>query len=316
MKKFFENKQAIYAAAAIILALAFAIGVFWFATHRETPLGSRGLYAEEITLEEVPESIRTEMEETLESAGAYFYKETDDSEDVYVLLNASKVVGVNMIVEPVEEEGGMYFSVAFLDNGGVEEELIYKVYKTNASAVAGDDQRLKSPYEQVGDTGMNIGLLQNMDSGIGYYITPLMDTNEVNRVFTPEDDSLAELEDGIYRYTYQLTSNGVVLTSAEKRDSYEVLCVVTEFVDDPQASATLLLNNQIKASANVNDEAVLKILRGNDFELYSLTCQATLTFDGAAEITALQVKSYNSLVDDEEENIIEEEETMTEDQIV
>lgn len=312
MKKFIEKG---YAAGAIVLALLFAGGIFLLATYGKTSLASRGLYAEEITMEEVPEAIKSEMEGVMESPGAYFYKETNDSKEVYVLLTAGKVVGVNMISEPVEEDGGMYFSVAFQDNGGVEEELLYKVYKTNASAVAGDALHLKNPYEQVGDTGMNIGLLKKMDSGIGYYITPLMDPNEVNRVYVPADDSLAELEDGIYLYTYQLTSDGVVLTSAEKRTDYEVLCAVTEFADEPQASATLLLNNQIKIKVNVKDGAVLNTLRENDFEKYSLNGWVTLSVDGAAEITSLQVKNYNSLIEEETEANIEKEETMSEEQV-
>lgn len=292
MKKILENKPVVYIMISVILALIFAGGVYWFATHG-TAKNPSNLYAKEISLDSVPDSIRTEMENTLETAGAYFYKETDESQEVYALLTAGNVVGVNMEVDPVEEDGGIYFSVDFQDTGDVEETLLYKVYQTNASAVAGDDLRLKAPYEQEGDTGMNIGLLQKMDSGAGYYIIPFLDADSANRVFVPADDSLSDLENGIYLYTYQLTSDGVLLTSAEKRSDYDLVCVVTGYDDEPQPAATVQIHDQINVKVSIADETIQKTLCENDFEEYQLNCEATLTYqDGEVKVSKLTVKSY------------------------
>lgn len=296
MKQSLTKKQIVYFAAAAILLIVFVIGIFFVTKYINLDDPNEGLYAKEISLEEVPESIRKEMESTLEQPGAYFYKETDDSTLVYVLLTAGNVVGTDMTVEPTPEEGGMYFSVIFQDNGGFEDELLYKVYETNATAVAGDDQRLKNPYERVGDEGMNLGILEKMDSGIGYYILPLMDMEEVNRVYVPVDDSLSDLENGLYLYTYKLTNDGAQLLTVEKRNSYEISCEITDFSEEPTgATAELILNNQIKLIAGVKDEAVLKTLQDNDFEKYTLNCAVTISFDETPMISAIDVMSFNLL---------------------
>lgn len=292
-KKLFNNSQLFYMIVVCVLAILFAVGIRLFTN--QNGLINHGLYAEAITLDDVPETIRSEMNANMDNAGAYFYKETDESKDVYALLTAGHVVGVDLNVEPVVEDGGMFFSVDFSENGEVEEKLVYAVYKTNASAVAGGDLRLKNPYLKIGATGMNVGILKKMDSGIGYYITPIMDTEEINRIYTPADDSLANLKNGLYLYTYQLTTDGTLLTSAEKQDGYEVLGVMTEFHDDPVASVTLMLGDQIKIQAIVKDESILTALRERDFDQYSVNCWATISANDEVTITSLHMGGSNLL---------------------
>lgn len=296
MRKTLTKKQKIYLAAAAFLAVVFACGIIFVLKYFTPDNTNAGLYAKEISLEEVPESIQAEMTATLEEPGAYFYKESEDSTVVYALLTAGKVVGTDMAVDPTPEDGGMYFSVVLQDNSSFEKGLLYKIYVTNASAVAGDDQRLKNPYEQVGDEGMNLGIIEKMDSGIGYYILPLMDMDEVNRVYVPADNTLANLENGLYLYTYKLTKDGVQLLSAEKRESYEISCVITDFSEEPTGAAvTLILDDQIKLTAGASDAAVLKTLKDNDFTKYSLNCSVTLTFDQVPIISSIDVMSFNLL---------------------
>lgn len=250
------------------------------------------LTAEEITRADVPESIWAEMEEVLEKPDAYFYRE-EGGETIYALLTAGKVVGIDLNVTPNEEDGGMYFSIHYTTNGGREEELAYKLYKTSASAVAADTVLLKMPYRQVGDEGANIGLLEQTDADIGYYITPLLDTEETNRLYVPADSTTEGLSDGIYSFTYKITTDGIQLLTATEKDSYTLQCVITAFTDGPQPSIELLLGESLHVTAWTTNAELLALLQKTNFDEENLNVKATIAFDGRVDI--LEAKLYGHI---------------------
>lgn len=61
--------------------------------------GSQSYYSKEITLEDLPESIRQEAEASLETGGAYFYRSGDDENLSYVLLTFGVQKDLAMKVE-------------------------------------------------------------------------------------------------------------------------------------------------------------------------------------------------------------------------
>ena len=125
-----------WALAILLISALLSVGIFlWLQSHNELQLAPN---TEEITLNEVPEKIREEMNENLENPGAHYYK-TSDSDEVYALLTTGTVLGLSMDITPYLEEGDItYFAIDLKENGNSNEELLYKVFKTKSKNVAAD----------------------------------------------------------------------------------------------------------------------------------------------------------------------------------
>lgn len=300
MKKLSQNGKAYL--VALVLGTFFVCLNIYLANNYDAIVQKYTTHAEEVSLEDVPTKISEEMLNDLENPGAYFYKETEDSKDIYALLTAGQTVRLSMSVSPTLEDSSMHFAVNFFSTTDPDSKTLYKIYKTNAKAVSADNQRLKKPYLQINSEGMNIGYLQKMSSGIGYFITPLEDFSDNTRVFVPEpgNESVEDLENGIYLYTYKLTTNGTQLLSATPRDSIQVYGQVTSFTDkDISKTATILLNDQIKMDVVVSDESA-EVLHQNNFEEYYPICLFTLTHQDSPDslvIAQASIKSYFAVSD-------------------
>lgn len=188
---------------------------------------------EEVFAENVPEEIMTLMQKDASTAGFYQY----DGEDCeYVMLSYGEISGISMNVVPQISDNSVYFAVSGTDVIGTETEPVYRIYKTNASAISADELALKSPHYGVGTSGMNVGWIDVTKDG-NYYITPLLDTSPTDRVFLSNTDT--KISNGLYYYEYLIQSSAAYLTAAEKQDEYWLWTKVDEFV--PNATVVDLL---------------------------------------------------------------------------
>lgn len=171
--------------------------------------------ATEISMEDLPESIKAEAEEDVQEGGAYFYRESEDAETAYVALSFGKQLDMDMNVTITDIEDGLYFSIAPIETPH-DEEVIYKLYETDAPSINTDKNILKNPRLIKGAVGINVGYVVPTETG--YYIEPLENDSEYNRLYTAADG--VKMEQGIYRYTCQLTQDGAEVLSASAIDQY------------------------------------------------------------------------------------------------
>lgn len=200
------KKKALLGAGMLLCGIIIAAIIYFLS-------GSQSYYSKEITLEDLPESIRQEAEASLETGGAYFYRSGDDENLSYVLLTFGVQKDLAMKVECSDIEDGLYFSVTPVETAN-EEQVVYKVYETNATTISSDKNVLQNPRLVQGSQGINVGYLQKSDAG--YYILPLEDDTTNDRVFKYDGD----IADGLYRYTYTLSKDGPVITNVSAIDQY------------------------------------------------------------------------------------------------
>lgn len=210
---------------------------FFFVGHTPT--------VEEILAQDVPEEVMTHIQEDVSTAGFYQY----DGEDcAYVMLSYGEVSGISMNVVPQINDNSVYFAVSGTEVVGTETEAVYRIYKTNASAISADELALKSPHYGVGTSGMNVGWIEVTKDG-NYYITPLLDTSPTDRVFLSNADT--KISDGLYYYEYLIQSSAAYLTTAEKQDEYWLWTKVDEFVPDTTTVDLLLGEENIRFQASI-----------------------------------------------------------------
>lgn len=211
---------------------------------------------EEVLTQDIPEEIMTHIQEDASTAGFYQY-ESEDGE--YAMLSYGEVSGVSMNVVPQISDNSVYFAVSSTEIVGIETEPVYRVYKTNASAISADELALKSPYYGVGTSGMNIGWVEVTAEG-NYYITPLMDTSPTDRVFL--SNTKTKINNGLYYYEYLIQSSAAYLTAAEEQDEYWLWTKVDEFVPDSTTVDLLLGEENIRFQVSVTqlDEAQIEQL--------------------------------------------------------
>lgn len=67
--------------------------------------------ASEITIDAIPESLRSEVQQNIQQGGAYFYREGENAETSYVALSFGTQLDMAMNVTVTDIEGGLYFSI-------------------------------------------------------------------------------------------------------------------------------------------------------------------------------------------------------------
>lgn len=211
---------------------------------------------EEVFAENISEEVMNLIQEDAATAGFYQYESEDG---IYVMLSYGEVSGISMNVVPQISDNSVYFTVSGTDVVGADTEPVYRIYKTDASAISADELALKSPYYGVGTSGMNVGWVEATAEG-NYYITPLMDTSPTDRVFLSNAE--VKINDGLYYYEYLIQSSAAYLTAAEERDEYWLWTKVDEFLPD-SATVDLLLgeeNIRFQVSIAQLDDAQIELL--------------------------------------------------------
>lgn len=281
-----KNKSMIAVGLVVVVVLGIIISAVILQPEK---IIKKGFDAEEITMQEVPTSIQKEMQASLEERGTHFYRQ-ENGDTVYALLTAGTIMGRTLVVEPSAIKDGIYFTAKFIESSGVAEALQYKIYRTKATSVAGDDYLLQNPYLKVGAKGLNSGYLQHMTQG--YYVLPLMDTDGLNRVYGTSENT-KNLTDGLYEFTYELTETGAKLLTATPIDSCTLGCTVISFTDGPKPSVSIRFGtHKLKADLLVTDDDILATLRKNDFKKSDLQTECTIEFTNQLILTDLQVLSF------------------------
>ncbi len=221
--------------AVAIVSLAAATGIAFAALNADSHY-----YAEEISMDSLPETIQEQALEDVQNGGAYFYRDAENEDISYVLLSFGSQMDLDMAVETSEIDDGLYFSVGPIETEA-EEGLVYKVFETNAPAVSSDKNVLQNPRLVQGSTGLNVGYIQKSDTG--YYVSPLEDDSTNDRLYAYD----GELPDGLYRFTYELGQDGPVITNADAIEKYSKKGYVTDVnVDLSTVSLVLVGEQEIK----------------------------------------------------------------------
>lgn len=223
---------------AALLVLIGGVLAFIFIP-RNDPQNTQAAEVYSITEGDLPASIRAEMEKVLSSPGVYVFPSPDSTPqgDVrngqYVLLTAGLVSNYEMGVD-YETEGLEHvdFAVSMRDTEA-EERYLYRLYFTTASTVTANQAALQNPAMRMGAAGFNQGYLERY--GDGYYIIPILDDNITNHVYQAGSVG-STLENGLYEFSYEVTENGTILTSAEQieqitKKAYVSHCEGNGFVD-------------------------------------------------------------------------------------
>lgn len=204
-------------------------------------------YAKEISMDNLPETIQEQATEDVEDGGAYFYRDTENKDVSYVLLSFGPQMDLAMDVEISQIDDGLYFSVEPIETE-TEEDLVYKVFETDAPAVSSDKNVLQNPRLVQGSSGLNVGYIQKSDTG--YYVSPLEDDSTNDRLYAYD----GELPDGLYRFTYQLGQDGPVITNADAIEKYSKKGYVTD-VNADLSTATLVLVGEQEIKYNMYFDA-------------------------------------------------------------
>lgn len=195
--------------------------------------------ASEITIDAIPESLRSEVQQDIQQGGAYFYREGENAETSYVALSFGTQLDMAMNVTVTDIEGGLYFSITPVETES-EEQVVYKLYETDAPSINTDKNVLRNPRLAKGSVGINVGFLQPTESG--YYIEPLESDSENNRLYTAKED--LKIEAGLYRYSFQLTQDGAELLSASALDQYSKNGYITAIDTDIQTVQVVLVGDE------------------------------------------------------------------------
>lgn len=217
------------ATVAILCAAAVGVALMRGPNHYE---------ATEITMEELPAEIKTQAEAVVDDGGAYFFRPEGNTETSYVLLTFGKQTDLAMDVTVSQMKEGLYFAVAPVETV-VGEKAVYRLYETDAPAISSDKNILEKPRLVQGAKGMNVGYLTTSEKG--YYILPLEDDSVNDRLYGYEGEN--KLQNGLYRYTYELTANGPILQSVSAIDSFTKKGFA-QSVDEDASSVTLYLVDQ------------------------------------------------------------------------
>lgn len=210
------QKKVTIAAIVVLFLAMIGCGVAYFSivVPQKAPQADTYIVSEG----ELSEAVRDQMEKVLSSPGAYtFDGEYKVDETIlsgrFVLLTAGLVSNYEMGVE-FEPEGTelVNFAVSMLDNNSAEQYL-YKLFFTTAERIAVNEAALQNPAMRVGTTGFNQGYLERY--GDGYYIIPILDEQITNHVYQAGIVG-SILENGLYEFTYEVTNQGTILTSAQK----------------------------------------------------------------------------------------------------
>ncbi len=276
-------------AICIVMAILVVAGTI-FAVQRNT----KHYTATEITIEDLPESIKGKAEADIQEGGAYFYREGDDADTSYVALSFGKQLDMSMDVTITDIEDGLYFSISPMQTTS-EEKLVYKLYETDAPSINTDKNILKNPRLVKGSVGINVGYLTPSETG--YYIEPLEDDSEYNRLYTAPEDM--NLEAGLYRYSFQLTQDGAELVAASAIDQYSKTGYVSG-IDEEQQTAQIVLVGEEK----INYEMYFDT---NNTELVSTLQHMSEVGDNAKAMFVFHYDTdVKSLRIDKCENIVEE----------
>lgn len=229
-------------------------------------------YAKEISMDNLPETIQEQATEDVEDGGAYFYRDAENKDVSYVLLSFGPQMDLAMDVEISQIDEGLYFSVEPIETE-TEEGLVYKVFETDAPAVSSDKNVLQNPRLVQGSSGLNVGYIQKSDTG--YYVSPLEDDSTNDRLYAYD----GELQDGLYRFTYQLGQDGPVITNADAIEKYSKKGYVTD-VNADLSTATLVLVGEQEIKYNMYFDAadyeLLHILQ--DCEQHGSDAVLNITF--------------------------------------
>ena len=276
-------------AICAVMAILVVAGTI-FAVQRNT----KQYTATEIAMEDLPESIKEKVEADIQEGGAYFYREGDDANTSYVALSFVKQIDMSMDVNITDIEDGLYFSISPVQTTS-EDKLVYKLYETDAPSINTDKNILRNPRLVKGSVGINVGYLTPSETG--YYIEPLEDDSEYNRLYTAPKDM--KLEAGLYRYSFQLTQDGAELVAAAVIDQYSKMGYVSEINEDLQTAQVILVGEE-----KINYEMYFD---ANNAELASALQHMSEVGDNAK---AMFVFHYNadikSLQIDKCENVVEE----------
>lgn len=250
--------------------------------------------ATEIAMEDLPESIKEKAEADIQEGGAYFYREGDDANTSYVALSFGKQLDMSMDVTITDIEDGLYFSISPIQTTS-EEKLVYKLYETDAPSINTDKNILKNPRLVKGSAGINVGYLTPSETG--YYIEPLEDDSEYNRLYTAPEDM--KLEAGLYRYSFVLTQDGAELVAASAIDQYSKIGYISAINEDLQTAQVVLVGEE-----KINYEMYFD---NNNAELLSTlqhmgevgdTAKAMFVFHYNADIKSLQIDKCENVVEE------------------
>ena len=226
-----KNTKFLIPALAVVLVVLVAVFVFMLRSPSDP--GAVPATITEVTLDEVPEEVKAEMESTIYVPGAYYYS---FGEEYYVLLTAGELSGYRMSVSyEVNEDNEADFSIQLLEANTEEPVLLYKVYKTTAVAVNANKGALMTPTLEVGAVGLNEGFIR--PNGDDYSVYPIMDQSINNALF--RGDRLdSKLEAGFYSYQFEIASDGFYLLSATPMTEIQETGYLDSYTATGEASIT------------------------------------------------------------------------------
>lgn len=204
-----NTKIHTFIAAILLLVVAVTVIAVKISTPDEQVLVT------EVSLSNVTADLSPTITKAIPQAGMHLFHSEDGT---YVLLTYGDATGYDMKVSSHISENDVYFrlySEKAPDGGPV-----YKLFKVqNTVAISANTASLLNPEYLPGVEGINIGWIYAADNSISK-IVPLLDPDSNDDSFSVAGDAYID-RDGLYRYTYAVTSTGTNILSAVRLDSHD-----------------------------------------------------------------------------------------------
>lgn len=233
-----KNKLPLIIAACLVCVVAI---VLLCLSLRDRP---QETVVEEVT--ELPEALAEAMTADAATAGFYTY---EAEKGTYVLMSYGSCAGIDMSVRYAVEDDSVYFDPEAIAVADVSVHDEYCVYFTNASAISANEVVLKNPGYGIGSVGLNTGWVEISEDN-SFYITPILDTKPIDRVFLTSGE--ARLGRGLYQYEYEIRSNGAFVTAAEKLDDVVRTVRVCDMNYEAHTADILLGDEEVRITAAVD----------------------------------------------------------------